>query len=273
MSNSYWNGKVALITGGSSGLGRAIAAELCGRGARVAIAARGKEQLEQTAIELARGAPGRGGADVLPIVADLTQDADALRLVAEVTSRFGRLDMLVNSAGKSARGEALATTPDEFRELLELNLMATVRATRAAAPHLLASGGHLVNIGSLASKTAARYLGAYPASKFALAAYTQQLRLELGPQGVRVLLVCPGPIARPEPRHYVAGDSTLPDQAKLPGGGVKLSRLTAQQVAAAILPAAERGQAELIMPGRARLLFVLAQLSPRLGDWLLRRMT
>jgi uncharacterized protein len=273
MSNSYWNGKVALVTGGSSGLGRAIAAELCRRGARVAIAARGREQLEQTAVELRRDAPAGGEPDVLPVAADLTQDADALRLVAEVTGRFGRIDLLVNCAGKSARGEVLATTPEQFRELLELNLLTAVRATRAAAPYLLASRGHLVNIGSLASKSASRYLGAYPASKFAVAAYTQQLRLELGPQGLRVLLVCPGPIARAEQRTYVAADSSLPDQAKLPGGGVKLSPLTAERVAAAILPAAERGQAELILPGNARLLFALAQLSPGLGDWLVRRMT
>ena len=94
----------------------------------------------------------------------------------------------------------LDTTPEDFQALMDLNLLGVVRLTRAAAQHLLAAQGHVVNIGSLAGKSATRYMGAYPASKFALSAYSQQLRLELEPQGLHVLLVCPGPIARDEPR-------------------------------------------------------------------------
>lgn len=116
-------------------------------------------------------------------------------------------------------------------------------------------------------------MGAYPASKFALAAYTQQLRLELGPRGVKVLLACPGPIAREQQRDYLPADSALPASAAGPGAGVKLSRLSPERVAAAILRSAERGRAELILPGKARLLFILAAISPKLGDWLIRKMT
>ena len=270
---SYWQDKVALITGGSAGLGYALAARLAAEGARVAIAARGEETLEHAATQLRNSSVGKSGAEILPVVADITQDADVDRLMSAVIERFGRLDLLANCAGRSARGEILATAPDDFRELLELNLLGTVRVTRAAAPHLLAAQGHLVNIGSLAAKTAAAYLGAYPASKFALAAYTQQLRLELGPRGLKVLLVCPGPIARDETRQYVPADSSLPNSAKGPGGGAKVARLVPERVATAILHAAERGRPELILPGKAWLLFVLAQISPRLGDWIVRRMT
>ena len=88
-----------------------------------------------------------------------------------------------------------------------------------------------------------------------------------------MLLVCPGPIARSEPRSYVAADSSLPESAKGPGGGVKLPGLAPDYVAAAILRAAERGQAELTLPAKARLLFIVAAISPRCGDWLVRRMT
>ena len=116
-------------------------------------------------------------------------------------------------------------------------------------------------------------MGAYPASKFALAAYTQQLRLELGPRGVKVLLACPGPIAREQQRDYRPADSALPASAAAPGAGVKLSSLSPERVAAAILRSAERGRAELILPGKARLLFILAAISPKLGDWLIRKMT
>ena len=104
--------------------------------------------------------------------------------------------------------------------------MALVRCTRAAMPHLLESHGHLVNIGSLAGKTAARYMGAYSATKFAVSAYSQQLRLELGRQGLHVLLVSPGPIARDEPRVYSAEKARRPaPSARKPGGGVKVGLL------------------------------------------------
>ena len=128
--------------------------------------------------------------------------------------------MLVNNAGRTMRGKVLDTTPEQFRDLMELNLIALVRCTRAAAPHLLAERGHVVNIGSLAAKSAARWLGAYPATKFAVAAYSQQLRLELGPQGLHVLLVCPGPIQRSDTRLYpLCGLEDVPERARQPGGG------------------------------------------------------
>jgi short-subunit dehydrogenase len=168
----------------------------------------------------------------------------------------------------------LAATPEQFRDLLELNFLAAVRCTRAASPHLIASRGHLVLIGSLAAKTASRYLGAYPASKFPVAAYAQQLRYELNPQGVHVLLVCPGPIARADAgRRYDEQAGGLPASARKPGGGVKLKGLSQERLVATILQYCERRKPELVMPAKSRLLFAVAQLSPRLGDWIITRMT
>ena len=159
------------------------------------------------------------GRDVLGIHADITRQEDVDRLFAQALDRFGRLDVLVNNAGRSMRGKVLDTTPEQFRELMELNLIALVRCTRAAVPHLLQQRGHVVNIGSLAAKSAARWVGAYPATKFAVAAYSQQLRLELGPQGLHVLLVCPGPIQRKDARLYpLEGLEDVPEQRAAPGG-------------------------------------------------------
>ena len=111
-------------------------------------------------------------------------------------------------------------------ELLDLNFFAMVRCTRAAAPLLLESGGHIVNIGSLAAKSASRYVGAYPVSKHAVAAYSHQLRLELGPQGVHVLLVCPGPLTRPDAgQRYDKQAKDLPEAVRQPGGGVKVKTI------------------------------------------------
>jgi short-subunit dehydrogenase len=141
-------------------------------------------------------------------------------------------------------------------------------------PHLLKQRGYIVNIGSLASKTSSRWVGAYPATKHAVAAYSQQLRLELGPQGMHVLLVCPGPIASDEKdRPPLEGTDSVPEEARRPGGGVRLNAIEPQRLAEQVLRACERGVPELVIPGRARLLFALAQLWPGLGDWIVRRKT
>ena len=111
-------------------------------------------------------------------------------------------------------------------------------------------------------------------SKFSLAAYAQQLRLELEDSGVHVLLVCPGPIARPDSgERYTRQASDLPAQAQQPGGGVRLKRLDPVRVADRILKACERRQPELVIPSKARLLFALGQLWPSLGDSILRATT
>lgn len=269
MTTNYWHNKICLVTGGSAGLGLALAGAWARQGARVVLAARRQEPLEQAAAELRRL-----GSEVLTVVADVTCQKDVDRLLATVADRYGQLDLLCNCAGQSARRAILDTTTDDFQQLLEVNLLATVRTTRAAAEMLIASCGHVVNIGSLASKVAPRFLGAYPASKFAVAAYSQQLRLELAPHGLHVLLVCPGPIARDEqtPR-YASQSQNLPAEAQRPGGGAKLKQIDPRELAEKILNACQGRRAELIVPGKARLLFVLSQLSPRLGDWLLRRST
>jgi len=158
--------------------------------------------------------------------------------------------------------------------LLELNFLAMTRCTRAFGPSLIESRGHIVNIGSLAAKSASRYLGAYPASKFPVAAYSQQLRLELNPLGVHVLLVCPGPIARPDAgQRYDDQAADLPESARKPGGGVKVKGIAPEKLVAKILRYCERRKPELVMPAKARLLFAIAQLSPTLGDWILTKMT
>jgi NAD(P)-dependent dehydrogenase (short-subunit alcohol dehydrogenase family) len=266
---SFWRDKVAMVTGGSSGLGRTIADALGAAGAKLILVG-----LEPPAVEAAAAEMGAAGVEALGVPADITRPEDVDRLFAQALARFGRLDMLVNSAGRSVRGKILDTTPEQFRELLELNFIALVRCTRAAVPHLLARRGHVVNIGSLAAKSAARWVGAYPATKHAVAAYSQQLRLELGPEGLHVLLVCPGPVARNDPRLYpLEGLEGVPERARAPGAGVQVRPVPPAKLARAILRACQQRQPELVVPGRARWAFALAQLWPRLGDWLVVRNT
>jgi short-subunit dehydrogenase len=267
----FWKQRTCLVTGASAGLGFAIAEALAERGARVALVARHRESLHRAASVLQAS-----GAEVAPVAADVTREEDVQRLADAVRARWGGLDMLCNCAGRSTRSDILSATPEDFRQLLEVNLVGAVHTTRALAGDLLHRRGSLVNVGSLACRVAPRYMGAYPASKFALAAYTQQVRLELGPQGLHVLLVCPGPIRReqaPEAARYADSGRPVPDSAQRPGGGAKVRALDPQRLARQILAACERRRSELIVPRHARLLFVLAQASPALGDWLLRRFT
>jgi len=266
---SYFQDRVVLVTGSSSGLGRAIAEEFAEAGAKIVIVGLEAPDVDRVAEEMRSS-----GVDALGLAANLTQQDDVDALFERTVDHYGRLDVLVNNAGRSMRGKVLETTPEQFRDLIELNLIATVRCTRAAVPHLLKQRGHVVNIGSLAAKSSSRWVGAYPASKHAVAAYSQQLRLELGPEGLHTLLVCPGPISRDDPRLYpLEGLEDIPERARAPGAGVKVSTIPPKKLTRAILNACEKRQAEIVMPGKARLLFAISQLWPSLGDWIVLRST
>ena len=266
MTQSYWQNKVVLVTGGSSGLGRALAETFHLAGAKIALVALEKSDVEKAAVEIGR--------DTLPIHADITRQEDVERIFETVKTHFSRLDVLVNSAGRTSRGTVMNTTPEQFQALFDLNVLGTIRCTRAAVPMLLEQKGHIVNIGSLASKSAAKYVGAYPVSKFAVAAYSQQLRLELGHQGLHVLLVCPGPIRRENERLYpLEGLEDIPESARQPGAGVKVKKIDPNHLVQKILTYCEKRKPELIMPGKARILFALSQLFPTLGDWIVKKST
>ena len=260
--SAYWRDKRAVITGGSAGFGLELARLLCQRGASVVLAARDPQRLAAAARELGQAA--------VPVTADVTQDEDVDRLVSSACQQLGGIDLWANCAGRSARGAAADTPLEDFRELWELNFLATVRCIQAALPALRQSRGHVVNIGSLACKFGPRYLGAYPASKFPVAALSQQLRLELRDAGVHVLLACPGPLQRADAgQRYSQQAEGLPDAAAQPGGGARLRGIDPQRLARAVLTACQRRRAELVMPWKARLLASLSQLFPALGDWLL----
>jgi len=266
MTPSYWHNKIVLVTGGSSGLGRDIAETFHRAGAKLALVALEKNDVEKAATEI--------GGDTLPIHADITRQEDVDRIFETVNAHFSQLDVLVNSAGRTSRGTVLNTTPEQFQALFDLNVLGTIRCTRAAIPMLLERKGHIVNIGSLASKSAAKYIGAYPVSKFPIAAYSQQLRLELGPDGLHVLLVCPGPIHRENERLYpLEGVEYIPESARRPGAGVKVKRIDPHYLAQKILTYCEKRKPELVVPGKARILFALSQLFPTLGDWLVQKST
>ncbi len=231
----------------------------------MAVVARGQESLDATVAALTAS-----GSDVFAVPADVTSAADVERLAITVHERWGGVDFVAHCAGRSMRGDAITTSPEQFQELWELNFLSAVRVVQAFTPDLLHSRGHVVLVGSLAGKCAPRYLGAYPASKFPLAALAQQLRMELGPRGVHTLLVSPGPIARDDSSlRYADQTAGLPESATRPGGGARLKAIDPTTLAKSIASACEAHSPELVVPAKTKLLFTLAQFWPSLADRIL----
>ncbi len=264
---TFWRDKVVVVTGGSAGLGFVLSQAYATAGSQVVIASRNENQGQQAVENI-------GSQNASFIATDITNPDSVAHLVKETIEIHGKIDVWINNAGRSSRGLAKETSAEEFAELLELNFLALVRCSQAAIPHLLRTNGHLVNIGSLSAKTASPYMGAYAASKHPVAAYSQQLRLENNPQDLHVLLVAPGPIRRQDHQpRYEDQSRNLPATAGTAGGGVKLKGICPKLLASKIMRACQRRQPELVVPAKARILFALGQLFPRVGDWMVKKMT
>ncbi len=184
-------GKRAIVTGGSRGIGRAIAHALAAEGADVVIAARGQEALQATADEIAR----ETGARVLAITVDTGDQASVDRLVERTVAEFGGVDILVNSAAtpwSAGRPTDFAgTTDDVVREEVEIKVLGYLRTARAVAPHLTAQGwGRIINISGLGARQAKSI--AQTIRNVSVSALTKNLADELGPHGVTVTVVHPG---------------------------------------------------------------------------------
>jgi|RhiMetdeSRZDD1v2_1073273.scaffolds.fasta_scaffold30371_4 3-oxoacyl-[acyl-carrier protein] reductase len=190
-------GKAALVTGGSRGIGRAIAVELAREGCRVCVCARGQAALEEVAAELRRQA-----VEAVSVVADVTTDDGIRRVVETALSVFGRVDILVNNVGGSTGTSFLDTGAEEWQRAIDLNLMPAVRASRLVVPGMRErGGGAIVNIASIYGR---EWGGAYTrrptyiAAKAAEIGMSKALAMELAPYGIRVNCVAPGSILFPD---------------------------------------------------------------------------
>lgn len=182
--------RVAIVTGGSQGIGLATASALAARGMRVAVIARDRQRLGEVAASI-------GTDGVIGIPADVRNEADVSAAVAQVVERFGRVDVLVNSAGvsMSARRRLEDTTSEEWRRIIETNLTGTYLMCREALPHLRKSPcAHILNVQSTAAFRSNPGVSLYAASKFGVRALTEALIEECRGSNVRVTSVSPGPV-------------------------------------------------------------------------------
>jgi NAD(P)-dependent dehydrogenase (short-subunit alcohol dehydrogenase family) len=192
--NAQLDGKVAIVTGGSKGIGRSTAAALLASGARVAISGRSGSALKEAAAELARGGAGYGDR-LLTVEGDVASEQDAAKLISLTVERFGGLDILINNAGIGRFAPIADMTTEDWHAIFNTNLTGVFFCTRAALPHLKQrGGGYIINISSLASKNAFAGGGAYCASKAALNSFTEALMIETRHDNIRVSDVLPGSV-------------------------------------------------------------------------------
>jgi len=235
--------RVALITGGSSGIGLSVARKLAAGGARVALVARTESKLRAAAGEL------RG--EAFPL--DVSDLAALEKLPERVVERCGRLDIVVNNAGVNHRGAMLDWPPLKLAEVITTNLTAPVVLSRAAAP-LLREGGAIVNVASLAGMVPVHHEAAYSASKAGLRAFTRVVAEELRPRGIRVAVVCPGPV----------DTDFFGDIEKVPDLVFSQPMSSPERVADAVLSCLVADRVEVALPWLSGKLATLGYLSPSL---------
>jgi short-subunit dehydrogenase len=248
-----------LITGGSGGIGRCLAEQAALQGACVAVAARSADKLQ----DLARALAARG-AEVLPVTADVTADADRRRLLDTVVERFGGLDVLINNAGVGAWGHFATSTEAVLRQVMEVNFFAPAELIRLAIP-VLTRGRQpaIVNIASMTGRRAMPAWAEYSASKHALCGLTEALRGEMARFDIDVLLVLPGLTRSDLDRHLLRNDGRMK---------IDFSQgQPAEAVAARILQALRRNRTETAVGRDAFWMLLVNRFLPRLVDRMLAR--
>jgi NADP-dependent 3-hydroxy acid dehydrogenase YdfG len=236
---SYFTGKVCVVTGAGSGIGRALALGLAARGARLAIADRDEASLNAVAAELSAQ-----GVDVYPSVLDVSDREMMGAFAASVASHFGVVHQLYNNAGIASGSESVADPGyGNYERVLSVNLWGVIYGTKEFLPHIIASGdGHVVNVSSLNGIMAQPKLGAYVTSKFAVRGFTETLRTEMiaAKLPVAVTVVHPGGVKTNISNAAVANATTAEDRTHAETYNKKLFKTTAEDAARIILDAVAR---------------------------------
>ncbi len=253
-----------LITGASSGIGRALALRLGATDARLVLTGRAEDRLIAVRDAILRGRPS---AEVHLVQADLTRPEDRDRLLLATREPFaGALDLLINAAGQGAYGRFESHDPNVLRQLIELNLFALAEISRGALPMLrLGTDPAVINVGSVVARRGLPGRSEYSASKFALAGLTEALRAEWAIDGIHLLLLNPGFTATAFEENVLVDTAYYKTSAR--------RMMTAEDVAEATLQALDRRKKEVTLTLQGKLLLGANRLLPRFVDWGLARWT
>jgi short-subunit dehydrogenase len=249
--------KVVLITGGSSGIGKALAEVFGKNGARVAITGRNKERLDE-----AVGAIKSSGVECIGIIADSAVKDDNFRMVAETVNTFGRIDILVNNAGISMRAIFSEADVEVIEKVMQINFFGTIYATKAALPYILRSKGVIVGISSIAGYRGLPGRTGYSSSKFAMNGFLECLRTELLKSGVKVLTACPGFTTSNIRNASLSKDGSVLGETSMDENKM----MSAEEVAEGIYKAVVKGKREIIFTALGKATVWLNKLFPGFMD-------
>jgi NAD(P)-dependent dehydrogenase (short-subunit alcohol dehydrogenase family) len=265
MSRSRYGGKAAIVTGGASGIGRALGAALVARGAHVVLADLDGAGAKAAAEELVASAPP--GGSVVGVALDVCDRGAVEALVGEVTARHGAIDLMVNNAGIALGGESHVMPPEHWDRTIDVNLGGVLNGVLAAYPRMVAQGhGHLVNTASMAGLAPTPLTVAYTMTKHAVVGLSTTLRPEAALHGVRVTVLCPGAIETPildkGPPADLPGspDGTLTSRQFL--DMMRMRPMAADRFAIQAMRGIDRNRAIVIVPRTGRGLWYLQRTSP-----------
>ncbi len=250
--------KVAIITGSSQGIGKAIAIALAQKGVKVVLNGRNGEKLDKTKAELKEL-----GYETLAISADVGKYNDCERLVAETISRYGQLDILINNAGIAMEGSIADTSPEVFETVFHTNIMGVLFPTKAALPHLKKSRGSVVFTGSIAGYIGLPNYSAYSASKMSLTALVQSLKIELAGTGVHVGINYVGFAENDKSKTYYDANGEL----KIMPVRKQFKRMPLEQVAAYFVKGIEQRKYKQTLSTIGKFTRIMQQYFPALFEW------
>jgi len=249
--------KVVIVTGASSGIGKALAEEFSDRGAKVVIVARSEEKLDQLKEILKKK-----NLNVLIVKADVSDEDDCEKIISETVKHFGTIDILINNAGISMRALFEDVDLNVIKRMMDVNFWGTVFCTKYALPYLLKNKGSVVGISSIAGYKGLPGRTGYSASKFAIQGFLETLRIENLKKGLHVLIACPGFTASNIRNTALAKDGSV--QGESPLDEAKL--MTSEEVARRIVNAVVKRRHRIIMTIQGKLMVFLNKFFPKMMD-------
>jgi len=249
--------KVVIVTGAASGIGLGLAREFAARGAKLSLADFNRDQLNTVSEEL-----DKKGVEVLPVVTDVTKEAECRNLVEETVKRYGRIDILVNNAGISMRALFEDLDLEVLRKVMDVNFWGAVYCTKYVLPYILKAKGSIAGISSIAGYKGLPGRTGYSASKFALQGFLEVVRIENMKKGLHLLIACPGFTSTNIRNSALAKDGSR--QGESPRDEAKM--MTPEEVAVRICNAIEKRKHRLTLTTQGKMTVLLNKFFPKFMD-------